>query len=246
MKQALLRDTLKNSAPLFAAIAGINLIIFIHELGHFLCARFFQLTIATFSLGFGPALYQKMINGTVFQIALIPLGGYVELDPHQLSQQSYIAQMIILLGGIIFNILFAYIIFAAYSFFEKRRLKQNENIESYRDSLKKFIKQEALDQSIIGPIGILAIISKIVSSYPHLYGLVLALLSINIALINLLPVPFFDGGKVLLITIEKITGYTINPTLTWILSILFLALIIFILIRATTHDISLFKQRNQS
>jgi len=58
--------------------------IFIHELGHFLTARWCGFTVETFSIGFGPALWQRKINGVVYKIGAIPFGGYVaipQLDP---------------------------------------------------------------------------------------------------------------------------------------------------------------------
>lgn len=58
--------------------------IFIHELGHFLTARWCGFVVETFSIGFGPALWQRKINGVVYKIGAIPFGGYVaipQLDP---------------------------------------------------------------------------------------------------------------------------------------------------------------------
>ena len=70
-----------------AAIAVLLLFgftIFIHELGHFLAARLCGLVVDTFSLGFGPAIWKRRIQGTEYKICWIPLGGYValpQLDP---------------------------------------------------------------------------------------------------------------------------------------------------------------------
>jgi regulator of sigma E protease len=65
-------------------IIFLGLSIFVHELGHFLVARKCGFVIDTFSIGFGPALWKKKVNGTVYKIGLIPCGGYValpQLDP---------------------------------------------------------------------------------------------------------------------------------------------------------------------
>ena len=62
--------------------------IFIHELGHFLAARWCGFVIDTFSIGFGPALWQRKINGVTYKIGAIPFGGYValpQLDPSGMS-----------------------------------------------------------------------------------------------------------------------------------------------------------------
>jgi regulator of sigma E protease len=53
--------------------------IFVHELGHFLVARRLGLKVLEFSIGFGPALWKKSIDGVIYKFAIIPLGGYVKL-----------------------------------------------------------------------------------------------------------------------------------------------------------------------
>jgi len=62
--------------------------IFIHELGHFLVALKLGLVVDTFSIGFGPAIWKKKINGIVYKLSWFPLGGYValpQLDPTGMS-----------------------------------------------------------------------------------------------------------------------------------------------------------------
>jgi len=58
--------------------------IFVHEWGHFIVAKKCGLVIETFSIGMGPALWQKEIDGIVYKIGAFPIGGYVslpQLDP---------------------------------------------------------------------------------------------------------------------------------------------------------------------
>lgn len=58
--------------------------IFIHEFGHFIAARLLGLRVDRFSIGFGPALWKKMIGDVEYRVSAIPFGGYValpELDP---------------------------------------------------------------------------------------------------------------------------------------------------------------------
>jgi regulator of sigma E protease len=57
----------------------LSVLVFIHELGHFLAARFFGVTVHTFSIGFGKRLISKEFKGTTWQFSLIPLGGYVKM-----------------------------------------------------------------------------------------------------------------------------------------------------------------------
>ncbi|MFM7297711.1 MAG: site-2 protease family protein, partial [Planctomycetota bacterium] len=54
---------------------GIGLVIFVHELGHFIAARLCKVRVETFSLGFGPKLFGLRRGDTLYQVALLPLGG---------------------------------------------------------------------------------------------------------------------------------------------------------------------------
>src|SRR5438445_1060558 len=100
--------TLKNILYITAGLAGISLIIIIHEIGHFLFAQFFNVPTPYFSLGFGPTLYALPIGKTTFKLALLPFGGYVEMDPETLNNLSYVPKMLIIFAGILFNLIFAY------------------------------------------------------------------------------------------------------------------------------------------
>jgi len=62
-----------------AVVLVIGGLIFFHELGHFLVARFFKMGVKTFSLGFGPAVFSFKRGKTVYQVAAVPLGGFVSL-----------------------------------------------------------------------------------------------------------------------------------------------------------------------
>lgn len=61
-------------------ILGISLLIILHELGHYLVARWCGMRPLTFSIGFGPTLLKRQVGETSWQIAAVPLGGYVHID----------------------------------------------------------------------------------------------------------------------------------------------------------------------
>jgi len=65
-------------------VAFFGVTIFIHELGHYLVARWCGLKVKVFAIGFGPAIWKKTVNGIQYKIGCIPFGGYValpQLDP---------------------------------------------------------------------------------------------------------------------------------------------------------------------
>src|SRR5215813_12353726 len=61
------------------AIVVLGVIIVIHELGHFLVAKFFKIKVETFSVGFGPRLFGFRKGETDYRISAFPLGGYVKM-----------------------------------------------------------------------------------------------------------------------------------------------------------------------
>src|SRR3954447_23575608 len=56
-----------------------NLLIFVHELGHFLAARWRGLKVDRFAVWFGTPIWKKKINGVEYALGTIPAGGYVSL-----------------------------------------------------------------------------------------------------------------------------------------------------------------------
>src|SRR6266536_5755786 len=57
----------------------LGIIIVIHELGHFMVAKFFKIKVETFSVGFGPRLVGFRRGETDYRISAFPLGGYVKM-----------------------------------------------------------------------------------------------------------------------------------------------------------------------
>lgn len=68
----------------------LSVLVFIHELGHFLAARYFGVTVHVFSIGFGKRLISKEFKGTTWQFSLIPLGGYVKMKGQDDSNPALI------------------------------------------------------------------------------------------------------------------------------------------------------------
>ncbi len=100
-----------------------SLTIFVHELGHFLVARWCGLKIEAFSIGFGPALWKKTVDGIDYKIGALPFGGYValpQMDPtlgaqdkekaDSLERVSPGRKILVSLAGVTMNMIFAFLL----------------------------------------------------------------------------------------------------------------------------------------
>ena len=65
---------------IIVAILVFGLIIFVHELGHFLLAKRAGVTIHEFSIGMGPQIFSKESQGIKYSLRMIPIGGYVAME----------------------------------------------------------------------------------------------------------------------------------------------------------------------
>ena len=102
----------------------LAVLIFVHELGHFLIARLCGIRVDAFALGFGPKLISKKVGEVVYSLNLIPFGGYVKIfgeNPNDESiagpdkNRSFIhktkmEQIAVLSSGVLFNFIFAWIL----------------------------------------------------------------------------------------------------------------------------------------
>lgn len=113
----------KSGLGTIVGLAGIAFLIGFHELGHFLFAKLFNVYTPSFSIGFGPKLVSKKIGETQFSLSAIPLGGYVEMagmadestqeipQSRLFSHKPFYQKFLIMSGGILFNLIFAYMAF---------------------------------------------------------------------------------------------------------------------------------------
>lgn len=109
---------------LLSFIIVLGLLIFVHELGHFLVAKFFRVKVLKFSLGFGPKIWGRQYGETEYLISALPLGGYVKMfgeDPQEtvspedkarsFSHQPVWQRFLIVLAGPVFNLFFPVLLF---------------------------------------------------------------------------------------------------------------------------------------
>jgi len=100
-------------------------LIVVHEFGHFIVAKRSGVGVLKFSVGFGPNLFARTVNGTEYAVSAIPLGGYVKMigeDPEaeepvdpkiSFSHQPIWKRAAIVTAGPVFNLIFAFVAFSA-------------------------------------------------------------------------------------------------------------------------------------
>lgn len=113
------------TTSIVSAIIVLGILVFAHELGHFLVAKKLKVGVVTFSLGFGPKLIGKKIGETQYQISAFPLGGFVKLIgenpeeevkeedlPRSFSAQPIWKRGLIVSAGPLFNFILAVVLFS--------------------------------------------------------------------------------------------------------------------------------------
>jgi regulator of sigma E protease len=312
------------------SLFGIGFLILIHETGHFLFCKLFNIPAPKFAIGIGPKLFSKKYKNTEYSIGLIPIMGYVQIgednntsDAHILYQHKWIKGTLITFGGIIFNLIFAYIAITSVvlwqpnyiletnlkSFIPQKHIiiedkENNQIILNYQTPIEvlqkikkeefiledhegekiifeneKFftnnfiIKYDSIDvpktlfnkiifgihitnniikqssygiislfkgvnfNSISGPIGIMKNLGTAIEKGIAHFFIFLSLISISLAVINLVPIPMLDGGQFLFLTIYKIIGRGVPELIQTILTYGSLAIIISMTLFSTYNDI---------
>ena len=113
--------------PILLLIIGLGLVIFVHELGHFLAAKGVGIKVERFALGFGPRVLGYRGRETDYCICLLPLGGYVKMlgqedfkpleeggeepDPRSYNAKSVGARLLVISAGVVMNVIFAALLF---------------------------------------------------------------------------------------------------------------------------------------
>jgi regulator of sigma E protease len=110
---------------ILAFILVLGPLIFIHEFGHFLCAKLFGIRVLKFSLGFGPKVFGRTVGDTEYLLSAFPLGGYVKMYGESLtdevasdqqefsfSHKAIWQRFLVVFAGPLFNLLFAVLVFS--------------------------------------------------------------------------------------------------------------------------------------
>lgn len=103
---------------IIGAIIVFSLIVFVHELGHFIAAKAFGVNVMEFAIGMGPALWKKQGKETLYSIRAIPMGGFCKMEGEDedtgsdraFSRKKPLPKIIILCAGAAMNILLGFLV----------------------------------------------------------------------------------------------------------------------------------------
>jgi regulator of sigma E protease len=117
------------SSTILIFIAAIFILVTVHELGHFIAAKYFKMRVNKFSIGFPPKIFGFKKGETEYVIGATPLGGYVqiagmidesmddsfvdeEIKPDEFRSRPVWQRTVVILAGVIFNMILAVIIYS--------------------------------------------------------------------------------------------------------------------------------------
>src|SRR5690606_39035832 len=137
---------LEIASYIFWVILAIMILVFVHELGHYLFAKLFKMRVDRFSIGFPPKIFGKRVGETEYVIGATPLGGYVKIagmvdesmdtdfaqsepKPWEFRSKPVWQRLIVITAGVAFNVLLAFFIFAGLKLAYGEDYIPAENIE---------------------------------------------------------------------------------------------------------------------
>lgn len=320
------------------AILLFALMIFPHELGHFLAARLLGVRVNEFAFGMGPAIWKKQGWETLYSIRILPIGGYNALegedgdseDDRAFCNKPWWARIIILVSGAAMNVLIAYLAltvmlgilgFASLQVQEVvpespaaiagmqpgdtivaidgqrtrdvddvaevivrgkpmtvtvEREGKNQDLtvtpekqdQGYKigitwgrersvlkslgygaiatknlggmmiDAFHQLFTGGVKADDVAGPVGMVSLVHQTESRGLTSFLMLLALISWNLAILNLLPFPALDGGRIVFVIIRQITGEKITDRQEAMVHAAGMILLLLLVVLVTWNDIS--------
>lgn len=338
-------------------IFALGILVFVHELGHFLVAKMVGIRVERFSLGYPPRMFGKKVGDTDYCVSWIPLGGYVKLAgmvdesldetsitgaPWEFMSKPIYQRFLVIFAGPLMNVLMAVVIIAGIAYWvgigelsdkpvvgsvvaekpaELAGLKEGDTIVrindkdinswddivgtisvSSRDSAlsvtwisdgeeitkeiipiydenlqtnmlgisrfveihkfglipsighgftttwritveivkvigKLFTKEVELKNTVAGPVSIFKMIGKSAQHGWQEYIMLIALISLNLGIFNVLPIPVLDGGHIVYLLIEAVIRRPIPTKTKLIIQQIGMALLLFLIVWVTINDI---------
>lgn len=226
--------------PLWSYVLAVLLLavmILVHELGHYWASRRSGIAVAEFAIGFGPRLFGVVRGETEWTVRLIPLGGYVrwyEEGPGAFPDASFGARFRSYLAGPLANFALAFGLLLwlfgpvlGYGPIDALRLGAIEfgrMTTLWFEGIAQLFQGAGL-AGLRGPVGIAQDTAMAAVAGTESFLWIGAFLSLNLGIMNLLPLPILDGGRMLLIGLERVRRRPLDPAVEgWMHAVGFLAL----------------------
>ncbi|MDO9534086.1 MAG: RIP metalloprotease RseP [Bacillota bacterium] len=330
---------------IIASIVIFGLLIFVHELGHFLAARLVRIRVLEFAIGFGKELFGWEKKGTRFTLRLFPLGGFCRLlgedpeDSHKkgsFQEKTLSSRLAVIAAGSVMNFLLAVVLFSLVYFFfwgvpqtqntqigevlpqsraydaglrdqdiirsiDGVEMERWDNVVSYinanpENQITLLVEREKsefvipvvpveengrgligiapvyekylflssiglgftytwffvkliflslaqmitgdIPADVAGPVGIVAVIGEVTQTgVSNLFSLA-AIISINLGIINLLPIPALDGSRLIFLALEGIRGKPIDSQKEGFIHFIGFTVLIMLMILIAFQDIT--------
>ena len=226
-------------------VALLAFLILIHELGHFLVAKWLKIPVARFSIGFGPKLWGWKWGETEYWLSPIPLGGYVlpaVADEREFFGIPWGKRLLFSLGGPAANLALPVVMLmgmnaaagdvSLYGLFVAPVVQTGDVLVRLVTVLPQLFAQP---DKLSGVVGIVAAGGEYVAMDLTRVLQFTIVLSINFAVFNLLPIPVLDGGKILLYLLERVYPKAVRLYVP--LTILGLILVLGLILYVTALDI---------
>ena len=321
------------------ALLIICVLIFFHELGHFMAAKACGVKVNEFAIGMGPKVLKKQKGETLYSVRAFPLGGFCAMegededsqDERAFNRKSVWKKAVIIVAGAAMNLIIAIILMIAVNYMNgvptttisqveenspaytagiqkgdkilsindkkinswddvqavknavntrelnikvqrkdtelniKTTLKENDrnkiigivpvsekNIvkaiangpsatwnmaKSMYSGLYSLITGKVSAKELSGPVGIVYLINKGISRGFATVLYLTSLISLNLAIIKMLPLPALDGGRLLMVIIRRLTGKAISSKVEGVIHAVGLGLLLLLTIYVTWNDI---------
>lgn len=196
-----------------AVVLIVGLLIAIHELGHLLAAKWCGIPVARFSIGFGPKVFEVTHRETAYWLSWVPLGGYVlpALDQEGFRELPTYKRITFALGGPIANVVAAFVglvilgivqvnlpVLAATSFATTQLWAGLQQQVAGLSALVTDVNQ------LSGIVGIVAVGGAQFGSTLTTLLTFSVLINLSLAVMNMLPLPPLDGGRIVFCLLEKV------------------------------------------
>lgn len=120
--------------PIVIFILTLLILVIIHEFGHFLLAKKFNIKVLEFGFGIPPRVFSKKIGETIYSLNLLPFGGFVRLlgedevdrkilaNPRSFASKKVWQRILVVTAGVVMNLMLAWVIFYTVLFFQNFRI----------------------------------------------------------------------------------------------------------------------------